>query len=252
MVTDYIKRGDFLELMRELPNGSIDMILCDLPYGVTKNKWDIPIPFSKLWKEYIRIIKPNGIIALFGQGKFFAELVKSNIEWFRYDLIWDKVSPTGFLNARRMPLRRREQIAIFYKKLPKYNPQFTYGKPLHSRGKSYLLKDGKNQNYGTFKRKADTRAGCTEKFPTSIITLFKNHGMPNHPTEKPVELLEYLIKTYTDENEIVLDNCIGSGSTAVACIKTNRHYIGYELEKEYCDIAKQRISQALAEASYAQ
>lgn len=228
--------------MKELPIESIDMVLCDLPYGVTKNKWDKPIPLSKLWAEYKRIIKPNGVIALFGQGKFFAELIISNIKWYRYDLVWDKVNPTGFLNARRMPLRRHEQIAIFYKSLPKYNPQFTYGNPLHSRGKSYLLKDAKNQNYGYFKCNEDTRVGSTEKFPTSLIKIFKNHSRQNHPTEKPIELLEYLIKTYTDENELVLDNCIGSGSTAIACIKTKRNYIGYELESEYCSIAERRIA----------
>lgn len=242
-MNSYIKQGDCIELMQEISDKSIDLILCDLPYGITKNKWDKQINLEKLWLEYKRIIKDNGVIALFCQGKFFSDLINSNREWYRYDLVWDKVIISGFLNAYRMPLRRHEQIAIFYKHLPTYNPQMTYGhKPIHNTGKLNPLKKEVNHNYGKFTRAIMKRVGKTDRMPTSIIRISKSHpGACNHPTEKPVELLEYLIKTYTNENEVVLDNCIGSGSTAVACIRTNRKYIGYELEKEYFDIAIKRI-----------
>lgn len=233
--------------MKGLPCKSVDMILCDLPYGVTANKWDVPLPFDKLWEEYKRIIKPNGVIALFGQGKFFADLINSNRKWFRYDLVWDKVIVSGFLNANRMPLRRHEQIAIFYNKLPTYNPQFWQGPPIHGTSGLRYRKREVNHNYGKFRRISTRPAGTTEHYPTSIIQVKKTHqSVAKHPTEKAVGLLEYLIKTYTNIGDIVLDNCIGSGSTAVACVKTQRHFIGYEIEKEYCEIAKRRISEAFA------
>ena len=235
-------QGDCLELMKDIPDKSIDMILCDLPYGVTQNKKDIIIPFDKLWKHYERIIKDNGAILLFGQGTFYVDLVNSNRKLFRYDLVWDKQLISGFLNAKRMPLRQHEQIAVFYKKLPTYNPQFTQGKPLHSKGVSYKNKEHTNQNYGEFHMTDDSRAGSTEKYPTSILSFSKPHpSIAKHRTEKPVELLEYLIKTYTNEGEIVVDNCMGSGSTCVACVNTNRNFIGIEIEEKYFDIAKERI-----------
>lgn len=243
MECDYIRQGDCLKLMNELPDNSIDMVLCDLPYGVTRNVWDKKLPFDKLWQQYKRVAKPSAAILLFGQGKFFAELVGSNTKWFRYDIVWDKVCPTGFLNANRMPLRRHEQIAVFYNHLPRYRSQFTIGRPLHGRGTKYLAKSGINRNYGRYEQMQDTRKGDAHKYPTSIIQVCRHPSMAIHPTEKPVELLELLIKTYTDEGDIVLDNCIGCGSTALACVKTKRHFIGYELEKEYCDIAKQRLKQ---------
>ena len=239
-----IKRGDCLELMKEIPDKSIDMILCDLPYGTTQNKSDIIIPFDKLWNSYERIIKDNGAIVLFAQGVFYVDLINSNRKLFRYDLIWDKVLTSGFLNAKRMPLRQHEQIAVFYKKLPKYNPQFTSGKPLHSKGKTYKDKPIVNQNYGVFHTADDSRAGSTEKYPTSILKFQKPHpSISVHRTQKSVELLEWLINTYTDEGETVLDNCMGSGSTGVACINTNRNFIGYELDEHYFQIAKERLEQ---------
>ena len=234
--------GDCLEIMQKIENKSIDMILCDLPYGTTQNKDDIIIPFESLWKEYERIIKDNGCIALFGQGMFYVDLVNSNRKMFRYDLIWDKILTSGFLNAKRMPLRRHEQIAIFYKKLPTYNPQFTEGQPLHSKGKSYISKEHKNQNYGNFHMTDDSRCGSIEKYPTSILRFQKPHpSIAKHRTEKSIECLEWLIKTYTDENETVLDNCMGSGTTGVACKNLNRNFIGIELDKTYFEIAKDRI-----------
>lgn len=244
MKRNYIKQGDCLKLMDELPDKSIDMILCDLPYGETNNPRDKPISFAPLWEQYKRIIKKNGAILLFGQGKFFIDLAESNREWYRYDLIWDKVLTTGFLNANRMPLRRHEKIAVFYERQPTYHPQFMQGKPLHGKGTAYLEKETKNRNYGKFGQMEDTRKGSCEKYPTSILRYAKPHpSKARHPTEKPVPLLEYLIQTYTNTGETVLDNCMGSGSTAVACIRSGRHYVGYELQEEYYSIAKGRIAE---------
>lgn len=234
--------GDCIELMKNIPDKSIDMICCDLPYGVTQNQKDIVIPFDQLWSAYERIIKDNGAIVLFGQGTFYIDLVNSNRKLFRYDLVWDKQLTSGFLNAKRMPLRQHEQIAVFYKKLPIYNPQFTQGKPLHSKGKSYITKEHKNENYGDFHMTDDSRAGSTEKYPTSILSFAKPHpSVAKHRTEKSADLLSYLIKTYTNEGALVLDNCMGSGSTGIACVNTNRNFIGIELDENYFNIAKERI-----------
>ena len=238
-------QGDCLDLMGNIPDKSIDMILCDLPYGKTQNKKDVRLPFDRLWNIYKRIIKNNGCIALFGQGTFYVDLVNSNPKMFRYDLAWNKQLTSGFLNANRMPLRQHEQIAIFYKKMPTYNPQFSKGKPLHSRGTSYKNKEAKNQNYGKFGVTDDIRAGSTDKYPTSILCFSKPHpSAALHRTEKPIALLEYLIKTYTNEGDTVLDNCMGSGSTGVACVNTGRDFIGIELDENYFNIAKNRIEQA--------
>ena len=234
--------GDCLELMKDIPNGSIDMILCDLPYGTTQNKYDIILPFDKLWEQYERIIKDNGAIVLFGQGLFFVDLINSNRKLFRYDLVWDKQLISGFLNANRMPLRVHENIAIFYKKLPIYNPQYTEGKPLHSKGKTYMNKEHKNENYGKFEMTDDSRSGSTQKHPKSIISFPKPHpSIAQHRTEKSIEMLEYLIKTYTKENDLVLDNTAGSGTTAIACLNTNRQFIVMEKEQKYYDIILKRV-----------
>ncbi len=224
-----LHHGDCLDVMPGIASGSIDMILCDLPYGVTRNKSDIVIPFDKLWAQYERIIKPNGAILLFGQGVFYVDLVNSNRKMFRYDLVWDKKLITGFLNAKKMPLRQHEQIAVFYGKLPTYNPQFVEGKPLHSQGHNF--KEKKNQNYGHYDWTDDSRAGTTKKYPTSILSFSKPHAsVAQHRTEKPVALLENLILTYTNPGETVLDNCMGSASTGVACVNTGRKFIGIELD----------------------
>lgn len=237
-----IYNEDCLKGMKRIPDKSVDLILTDLPYGVTTNKYDKKIPLKDLWEEYNRIIKDNGCILLFAQGKFFIELVNSNIKMFRYDLIWDKVLSSGFLNANRLPLRRHEQIAVFYKKLPTYNSQMSIGEPLHSRGINYKHKNFVNNNYGDYDRLEDIRKGSIEKYPTTILEFSKTHpSKAKHRTEKPVELLEYLIKTYSNEDELVLDSCIGSGSTAIACINTNRRFIGFELDKRYYEVANKRI-----------
>ena len=237
--------GDCLEEMKNISDKSIDMILCDLPYGTTKNKWDCIIPFDKLWEQYNRVIKDNGAIVLFGNGIFTAELIISNKKMWRYNLVWDKVLPSGFLNAKKMPMRNHEDVCVFYKKLPTYNPQMWIGEECHSRGNviGKSQKDfSRNTNYGDFSA-VETEGNL--KYPKSILTFSKPHpSISIHPTQKPVELLEWLIKTYTNEGETVLDNCMGSGSTGVACVNTNRKFIGIELDQEYYKIAKDRINKA--------
>ena len=217
---------DCLEEMKNISDKSIDMILCDLPYGTTKNKWDCIIPFDKLWEQYNRVIKDNGAIVLFGNGIFTAELIISNKKMCRYNLVWDKVLPSGFLNAKKMPMRNHEDVCVFYKKLPTYNPQMWIGEECHSRGNviGKSQKDfSRNTNYGDFSA-VETKGNL--KYPKSILTFSKPHpSISVHPTQKPVELLEWLIKTYTNEGETVLDNCMGSGSTGVACVNTNRKFI---------------------------
>jgi len=235
--------ADCFDVFPHIPDKSIDMICCDLPYGITQNDKDITLPFDKLWKEYERVIKDNGAIVLFGQGLFFIDLVNSNRKIFRYDLVWDKQLISGFLNANRMPLRVHENIAVFYKKLPKYNPQYTEGKPLHSKGKSFKNKKPKNQNYGEFQITDDNRAGSTQKYPKSIISFQKTHpSKALHRTEKSIDMLEWLIKTYTDIGDVVLDNTMGSGTTGVACLKSGRKFLGIEKEKDDFDIAVNRFS----------
>lgn len=235
--------GDCLEIMKNLEDKSIDLIIADPPYGLTKNKDDKRINFDLLWEQYKRIIKENGAILIFSQGLFYVDLVNSNRKWFKYDIIWDKILTSGFLNANIMPLRVHEQIAVFYNKRPTYNPQFTYGRKLHSKGKSYKNKEQINQNYGEFKLSDDSRAGSTEKYPTSIFSFRKPHPSKSlHRTEKSIELLEKLLKTYTNENDIILDNVMGSGTTGIACIKTNRKFIGIELDKNIFELAKKRIN----------
>ena len=220
--------------MKNIPDKSIDMILCDLPYGTTHNKWDNVIPMEPLWEQYNRIIKDHGAIVLFSQMPFGASLIMSNPKMFRYEWIWEKNQAAGFLNAKKMPLRKHENILVFYKHLPTYNPQglIKLDEPIQEEGSAN--RNGKN--YGV----ADKSFIRTHKnYPTDIITFSKDAGY--HPTQKPVDLLEYLIKTYTNEGDTVLDNCMGSGSTGVACVNTNRDFIGMELNEEYFKIACERI-----------
>lgn len=229
--------------MRDIPDKSIDVILCDLPYGQTaRNKWDIVIPFDELWVQYNRIIKDNGAIILFANGMFTADLMTSNKKMWKYNLIWDKVLPSGFLNAKKMPMRNHEDICVFYKKPPTYNPQMIEGKECHSRGKAVGKSQenfSRNTNYGELNA-VETKGNL--KYPKSILTFQKPHPSTTvHPTQKPVELLEWLIKTYTNENETILDNCMGSGSCGVASLNVNRKFIGIEKDDKYFEIAKNRI-----------
>ena len=234
--------GDCLELMKDIPDKSIDAIICDLPYGVLNKgnvnaKWDSVIPFIPLWEQYERIIKDNGAIILFGQGMFSAELMISNKKLWRYNLIWKKGNRiSGFLNSKRQPLRNHEDILVFSKRQTVYNPQMTIGEKNHKKG------GGNHKNtqrcYGKL---IDTPTILTnEKYPISILDFDREHP-PIHPTQKPVKLLEYLIKTYTNENDLVLDNAAGSGTTAIACLNTNRQFIVMEKEQKYYDIILKRV-----------
>lgn len=241
---DYLNKiiqGDCLEIMKQLPSNSIDMVLCDLPYGSTQNKWDIIIPFDKLWEQYNRISKTNAAMVFTATQPFTSQMIISNINNFRYDLIWHKNKSTGFLNAKKMPLRSHEYILIFYQQLPTYNPQKTTG---HKPVNSYTKNTSDGDNYG--KTLIGIKGGGqTDRYPTSVLKMpvINNDSKEKfHPTQKPVELFEWLIKTYTNENDIVLDNCIGSGTTALAAIRNKRNFIGIELEKIYCDKANQRIN----------
>lgn len=229
--------GDCLELMKNIPDGSVDMILCDLPYGTTRNKWDCIIPFDSLWEHYKRIIKENGAIVLFGDGLFTAKMMMSNEKMWRYNLVWDKKRGCDFLNANVKPLKSHEDIMVFYKKKPKYNKQFWYSKP-YKRTKNGTL----SNNYGN-RKEAYSESKDGERNPLTILS-FARDGDRTHDTQKPIKLLEWLIKTYTDENEVVLDNCMGVGSCGIACINTNRNFIGIELDKNYFDIAEKRINEA--------
>ena len=230
-----------------------------MPYEVlnkgNKNaQWDRVIPFEPLWEQYLRVAKEDAPIILFGQGMFTAQLMMSQPDLWRYNLIWDKINrPTGFLNANRMPLRVHEDIAVFYRSQPTYNPQFTIGTKIHSRGKAgnAIGTNGRNGCYGTYQKTDPTYTN--KKYPTSIISIEKEHdGNRLHPTQKPVALIEYLVKTYTNEGDTVLDNCMGSGTTAVACLRQKRNYIGFELSKEYYDKAEERIAHEKVNQSFEQ
>lgn len=252
-------KGDCLEKMNDIPDKSIDMILCDLPYGQTaRNKWDTVISFESLWKQYNRIVKDNGAIVLFANGMFTSDLMQSNKKMWKYNLVWDKVLPSGFLNAKKMPMRSHEDlvvfskdenfeyphedICIFYKKPPTYNPQMVEGKECHTRGKAVGKSQedfSRNTNYGELNA-VETKGNL--KYPKSILTFQKPHPSTTvHPTQKPVEGLEWLIKTYTNQGEVILDNCMGSGSTGVACLNTNRNFTGIELDNTYFDVSVDRI-----------
>ena len=231
-----IIHGDCLEVMRQFPDKSIDMILCDLPYGVTGCKWDTIIPFEPLWEQYERIIKDNGAIVLFGMQPFTSALVMSNPKLFKYEWIWDKHIPRNFINAKIMPMRKHENILVFGKGKVTYNPQMIErDKP--AKVKNYSKGDS------VYKLRTDNKERVyTHRYPDTIIEgKWEANEGKLHPTQKPVALCEYLIKTYTLPGEVVLDNCIGSGTTAIACINTGRNFIGIEIEEKYVKIARERI-----------
>jgi site-specific DNA-methyltransferase (adenine-specific) len=245
--------GDCLEVMKDIPDKSLDMILCDLPYGATKCKWDTIIPFEPLWIQYKRVIKDRGAIVLFGTEPFSSYLRLSNLELFKYDWVWEKSKASNYVHAKFQPMKCHEIISVFSfypsaqnssNKNMTYNPQFTEGLPY-----SYGSKNGKNNellSMGAGKRKPSSIKSEGIRYPRTV-QYFKTSESEGtfHPTQKPVALLEYLIKTYTNENELILDNCIGSGSTAIACINTNRSYIGIEKDENYLNIANKRIAEHL-------
>lgn len=224
--------GDCLEIMPGIADKSVDMVLADLPYGTTRNKWDTQIPLPRLWSEYERIIKDRGAILLFAQLPFDKQLAMSNPKLLRYEWIWIKSRGTGFLNAKKMPLKKHENILVFYKNLPKYSPQFTSGKP-------YCLTSSRySRNYDKYSSFTTDNPGI--RYPTSALQFSTEQGL--HPTQKPVTLCEYFIKTYTEAGDTVLDNCMGSGTTGLACRNLDRDFIGIESNAEYFEIAKRRIN----------
>lgn len=241
--------GDCLEAMKGIPDKSINLILTDPPYGITACKWDSIIPFDKMWEQLERVIKDNAAIVLFSCQPFTTDLIQSNRKLFRYEIIWEKTLKTGFFNANKMPLKGHENLCVFYKKLPVYNPQ-KYKVEREDIGRVRLKKANRCELYGRVLSQNYVETG--ERYPHDVIhfsnwngALFGNNKEATvHPTQKPVPLLEYLIKTYTNENETVLDFTMGSGSTGVACINTNRNFIGIELDKKYFEIANKRIQQA--------
>ena len=236
--------GNCLEKMKEIKDGSVDMVLADPPYGTTACKWDSVIPLEPMWKQLKRVIKPNGAIVMTASQPFTTILISSNMKMFKYCWYWNKVLPRGHLNAKKMPLKVIEDIVVFYSKPPTYNPQKTTG---HKRviKHSVYEKAGKGEQvYG--KEKRDTYYNSTERYPANILKFSTANQLNKvHPTQKPVALMEYLIKTYTNKSETVLDFVMGSGTTGVAAKKLNRHFIGIELDKEYFDIAKGRIERTV-------
>lgn len=234
--------GDCLNVMMNIENESIDLILCDLPYGVTKNKWDVVISFVKLWEQYNRIIKNNGAIILFGSQPFTTMLISSNMKHFRYNLVWEKNKFSDFLNAKRKPMKTNEDICIFYKKQPTYNIQYWYSTP-YKRWNTQKAVD-KQSNYGSHKENVAESDG--KRLPTTVLK-FDRVERPSHPTQKPVDLLEWLIKSYTNEGENVLDNCMGVGSTGMAAKKCNRNFIGIELDETYFNLAVEFIKKQESE-----
>ena len=249
MINVELKQGDCLELMKNIPDGSVDLVLTDPPYGTTACKWDSVIPFEPMWEQLNRIIKPNGAICLFGNEPFTSCLICSNINGFKYRWDWNKKIPSGMGYAKYRPMQQTEDICVFSKggEKTKYNPQFTKReKPIKSGGNSIQARV-----YNNFKCMEDGKEykkTYDYKNPVTLIEFDKVRKGALHPTQKPVPLLEYLIRTYTNEGETVLDFTMGSGSTGVACVNTNRNFIGIELDEGYFNIAKKRIEEAQAQS----
>lgn len=251
MERNKIYKGDCLQLMKEMPSHSVDLILTDMPYGVLNKsnpeaQWDKEVPLPSLWSQYKRIIKPNGAILLFGQGLFAAKLIMSNPKLYRYELIWNKVRKSNFLNCKKMPMRQHEQILVFYQKPPTYNPQMVRCLPHqrnHSRGK--MEKEPTNTCYGKFGNAEDIITDF--KYPGTIIKFPKGHSKEDwlHSTAKPVNLLRWLIRTYSNEGDLVLDNFAGSGSTLIAAIEEKRDWIGMEINEKFYEICKRRVDERL-------
>ncbi|AUR98411.1 DNA methylase [Vibrio phage 1.250.O._10N.261.55.E11] len=233
-----IVRGDCLEVMEEIPSGTIDMVLADPPFGTTRCKWDTVIPLDPMWSELKRVLKPRGVIILMAAQPFTSVLTCSNLTMFKYDIVWEKPNATGFLNAKKMPLRAHETALVFYDKLPTFNPQMTHG---HER-KVTKRKTVNSECYG--KALNLSEYDSTSRYPRSVQKFSSDKQKGSfHPTQKPVELMEWLVKSYTNEGGVVLDFCMGSGTAGVAAVRNNRQFIGIEQDEKYFDIAKQRIEQ---------
>lgn len=238
-----LHHGDCLEKMKLIPDGSVDMVLCDLPYGTTACKWDVVIPFEPLWKEYRRVCKKNAAIVLTASQPFTSALVMSNVKEFKYDWCWRKSNPTGHLNAKKMPMRQHEDILVFSQGVIEYRPQLFQKPSARSAQKSVKAKG----TLGDFKEGVFRVIPDELGYPRSVIefsTAYHAREAGFHPTQKPVALMEYLIKTYTNEGETVLDNTMGSGTTGVACMNLNRRFIGIERDDKYSAIADARITKA--------
>lgn len=232
-----LMQGDCLERIKDVPDGSVDLILSDLPYGTTMCAWDSIIDLGKLWAEYLRVAKENAAIVLTAAQPFTSQLVMSKPDLFRYDWVWEKGNATGFFNAKLMPLRAHESVLVFYRKLPTYNPQKTTGHPLKTAKKKVVTSEcyGKDISLPSY--------SSAERYPRSVQFFKSDKQKANyHPTQKPVDLMRYLINTYSNAGDTVLDNCMGSGTTGFAATSIGRKFIGIELEQKYFDIAKQRIA----------
>ena len=241
MKINEIYLGDCLELMpKHVEDKSVDMVFCDLPYGTTQNKWDSVIDLDKLWGEYKRVIKDNGAIVLFAQTPFDKVLGASNLKMLKYEWVWEKTQATGHLNAKKMPMKAHENLLVFYKKLPTYNPQKTTGhKPMNSGVRRSSLK---NENYNEINKVDLPFGGDTDRYPRTVLK-FKSDKQKNylHPTQKPLALIEYMIKTYTNEGDLILDNTCGSGTTGLGAKNLNRNYIMMEQDPKYYEIACKRV-----------
>ena len=233
-------KGDCLEQMKHISDGSVSMILTDLPYGTTaSNAWDTKIPLKPLWEQWMRVLKPDGLVALWSQMPYSAELVASNPKMFRYEWIIEKTRATGFLNARRMPLKAHENVLIFYKSLPTYNPQMTHNHPRKVSTAAHKRNSVKTTNYNEH---GLTTYDSTDRYPRDVLKFkWDTQKSKLHPTQKPVLANEYLIKTYTNSGDVILDCCMGAGTTGVAAVNTGRGFIGIELDEHYFEIAKERI-----------
>lgn len=233
--------GDCLEVMKSIPDGSVDLILCDLPYGTTRNKWDSIIPFDALWEHYWRVLKPHGAVILTAAQPFTSALVMSQPGAFKYQWVWEKTQAVGHLNAWKQPMRKHEDICVFYRKQPTYNPQIVDKPKENIRPQTSRTKT--TSNYG--EHGLDVFKCPPDKSMPSSVLKFANAQKTVHPTQKPVTLMEYLIRTYTNEGDTVLDNCMGSGTTGIACMNTGRRFIGIEMDEGYFNIAKERIESAI-------
>lgn len=232
-----IIHGDCLEVLLSMEDQSVSLVIDDLPYGITRNDWDVKINLQKYWSRLKRVLKPNACVIMFGQGAFTTELITANIEWYKYSLIWHKTLPVGFLNANKRPLSAHEDIAVFYKGTPTYNP-------VKSKGHVRSIKKPNNQklkgNYGSYHKRKGYES--TERYPTSVLTFSKGKIKNQaHPTQKPIALIQYLIELYSNKGDLVLDNCCGSGTTAIAAHNSGRDFVCIEKNQEYYKKAKQRF-----------